>query len=186
MAPPVNPYKKKPLLLLPPSSGMIIANPYKKQRSNSASGATLTVLTEAPTMTHQDESFVPPSLIVATTRAPPVNPYKKKPLLLLPPSSGMIVGNWSHSVSCAMLQPTQKPHGKSIGVLIAATMEREHLDPRLEGAWITPKKDLFLWSDNANGDGMQSAGNRRRMQLMIGHQWSMLGREADETIIWFQ
>jgi hypothetical protein len=57
MAPPVNPYKKKPLFLLPPSSGMIIRNPYKKQRSHTASGATANE--EQQTKTHQDESIDP-------------------------------------------------------------------------------------------------------------------------------
>jgi hypothetical protein len=81
MAPPVNPYMKKP----PLSSGsMIIANPYKKQRSSPASGATSVLTDKPPTrMTHQDISCVPPSLTVPT---------------------------------------------------------HEHMDPRLEAAWITPKE----------------------------------------------
>ena len=73
MSPPANPYKKKP----PPSSGsMIIENPYKKQRSHLASGATLTVLNEQqqPSKTHQDNSFVPPSLTVPTRECEHMDP----------------------------------------------------------------------------------------------------------------
>jgi hypothetical protein len=65
MAPPFNPYKKKPFLLLPPSSGMISGNPYKKQRSHLASGATTT---EQKTRIHQDKSIVPLSTIATRKR----------------------------------------------------------------------------------------------------------------------
>jgi hypothetical protein len=62
MSPPANPYKKKP----PPSSGsMIIENPYKKQRSHLASGATLAdghqAMTHQATKMHHDESIDPRS-----------------------------------------------------------------------------------------------------------------------------